>query len=62
MAVVPQRNPDRTFTWADVVAEAEATRETPLVDRRFDAYEFSQGVRKKQGTGPYDAGQRPDRN
>ena len=63
MPIVAPRKPDSVRTWADLCNEAIASKpgETPL-DRRVDAYEFSKGVKKKGGTGPYDAGQRPDRN
>lgn len=64
MPIVPPRRPDVVRLWSDVVADAEAAQpESTPTDRRVpDAYEFSHGVRKRQGTGPYAEGERPDRN
>ena len=64
MPIVPPRRPDVTRLFSEVVAEAEAAypEEVPRDRRIHDAYRFSHGVNKRQGTGPYDDGERPDRN
>lgn len=63
MAVVPPRKPTVRRLWSEVVNEAVTKQPggaKPL-DRNVDSYEFSQGVKKKAGNGPYTSGN-PNRN